>query len=90
MVTDSRTCLGALCERLRAAKHNAASALRMNEVYVCGENASRIRACGMFFVRMDRAAYMNKGGTAENIGPCDEGWIVPAVFYSTGNSVPVK
>lgn len=44
----------------------------------------------MFFVRMDRAAYMNKGGTAENIGPCDEGWIVPAVFYSTGNSVPVK
>ena len=25
-------------------------------------------------------AYMNKGGTAERIGPCDEGLIVPAVF----------
>ena len=25
--------------------------------------------------------YMNKGGTAERIGPCDEGLIVPAVLY---------
>ena len=30
--------------------------------------------------RVDQVTYMNKGGTAERIGPCDEGLIVPAVF----------
>ena len=44
------------------AKHNVASALRTNRVYICYHT------------------YMNKGGTAERIGPWDGGLIVPAVF----------
>ena len=31
--------------------------------------------------RVDQVTYMNKGGTAERIGPCQEGLIVPAVLH---------
>ena len=79
-VTGPRTCLGALCERLRAVKHNVASALRANRVYVCERKYRSDQGVQTPTERTDRVTYMNKGGTAERIGPCDEGLIVPAVF----------
>ena len=44
------------------------------------EDTGQIGINRMLPVRTDRVTYMNKGGTAERIGPCDEGLIVPAVF----------
>lgn len=81
LVTGSRTCLGALCERLRAVKHNVASALRANRVYVCERSHRSGQIDQMPTEGRNRVTYMNKGGTAERIGPCFEGLIVPAVLY---------
>ena len=80
LVTSPGTCLGALCERLGAVKHNVASALRTNRVYVCERKYRSDQGVQTPTERTDRVTYMNKGGTAERIGPCDEGLIVPAVF----------
>ena len=44
------------------------------------EDTGQIGINRMLPVRTDRVTYMNKGGTAERIGHCDEGLIVPAVF----------
>ena len=44
------------------------------------EDAGQIRVRKVLTVRTDVVTYVNKGGTAERIGPCEEGLIVPAVF----------
>ena len=80
LVTGPRTCLGALCERLRVAKHNVTSALRANRVYICERKYRSDQEAQTPAEGTGRVTYMNKGGTAERIGPCEEGLIVPAVF----------
>ena len=69
LVTSPGTCLGALCERLRAVKHNVASALRANRVYVCERSYRSDQGEKRLTERADQVTYMNKGGTAERIGP---------------------
>ena len=44
------------------------------------EHAGQIRVHKALAERTGRATYMNKGGTAERIGPCQEGLVAPAVF----------
>ena len=49
------------------------------------EDAGQIRVHKALTRSVDRVTYVNKGGTAEKIGPCREGLIVPAVLlYKKG------
>ena len=64
-----------------SSKHNVASALRANRVYVCERSYRSDHGAKRLTERADQVTYMNKGGTAERIGPCEEGLIVPAVLH---------
>lgn len=81
LVTSPRTCLGALCERLWVVEAQRSVRVKGESSVYMREYTTSVGTDGVSAASDGAFAYMNKGGTAERIGPCEEGLIVPAVLH---------